>query len=133
MRLIINSPVCCWSQGEPDMAEAALRRLAEVTATSAIETKQIEPEQVEPEQVDSPRSIMTQASFSIDAEQALKLNRQGETLKQQENWEGAIAAYLKAVELNPNFSWSHHSLGDCYKKLSQWKDAGSGLSAGDST
>jgi len=37
--------------------------------------------------------------------------------------EDAIAAYRLAVEQNPNFSWSHHNLGDALAKLDRLDEA----------
>ncbi len=47
----------------------------------------------------------------------------GNSLEESGEFNDAVAAYRKAVELNPDFSWSHHSLGDVLLKLERWEDA----------
>ena len=104
------------SQGSPDMAESVLRRLAAVNAapqSNAIATQTAQP--------------AAQADY-VQA-QALSFHQQGETLQAQKNWEGAIAAYQKAIELNPTFSWSHHNLGNCYKTCGSWPAAAAAYQA----
>ena len=54
---------------------------------------------------------------------ALTLHHQADVLREAGRWEEAIADYKKAIRLNPEFSWSYHSLGDCYKKLGDWSEA----------
>ncbi|PZO13577.1 MAG: hypothetical protein DCF25_15890 [Leptolyngbya foveolarum] len=94
------------SQGSPDMAEAVLQRLATVDAAP------------------QKGAIAPKTSQGANAQQqALKIHQQGETLQKQGEWEGAIAAYQKAIEFNSTFSWSHHNLGDCYKKIRHWSAA----------
>ena len=94
------------SQGSSDRAEAVLRRLATVSA--------------DPQR----GAIATKTNQGSHTQQpALRVHQQGETLQKQGKWEGAIAAYQKAIELNPTFSWSHHNLGDCYKKSRNWSAA----------
>ncbi|MBE9097328.1 tetratricopeptide repeat-containing sulfotransferase family protein [Tychonema sp. LEGE 07203] len=47
----------------------------------------------------------------------------GNSLQSSGRFDDAVAAYRKAVELNPDFSWSYHGLGDVLLKLEQWEDA----------
>ncbi|HSF73639.1 MAG TPA: tetratricopeptide repeat protein [Microcoleus sp.] len=47
----------------------------------------------------------------------------GNSLQESDRFDEAVAAYKKAIELNPNFSWSYHSLGDVLLKLEQWEEA----------
>ncbi|MEG4073310.1 tetratricopeptide repeat protein [Microcoleus sp. Pol14C2] len=47
----------------------------------------------------------------------------GNSLQESGRFEEAVAAYKKAIELNPNFSWSYHSLGDVLLKLEKWEEA----------
>ena len=47
----------------------------------------------------------------------------GNSLQESGRLDEAVAAYKKAIELNPNFSWSYHSLGDVLLKLEKWKEA----------
>ena len=47
----------------------------------------------------------------------------GNFLQESGRFDEAVAAYKKAVELNPNFSWSYHSLGDVLLKLEKWEEA----------
>jgi tetratricopeptide (TPR) repeat protein len=47
----------------------------------------------------------------------------GNSLQESGEFNDAVAAYRKAIELNPDFSWSHHSLGDVLLKLERWEDA----------
>ena len=47
----------------------------------------------------------------------------GNSLQESGRFDEAVAAYKKAVELNPNFSWSYHSLGDVLLKLEKWEEA----------
>src|SRR4028119_1412460 len=47
----------------------------------------------------------------------------GNSLQESGRFDEAVAAYKKAIELNPNFSWSYHSLGDVLLKLEKWEEA----------
>ena len=47
----------------------------------------------------------------------------GNFLQESGRFDEAVAAYKKAIELNPNFSWSYHSLGDVLLKLEKWEEA----------
>jgi tetratricopeptide (TPR) repeat protein len=47
----------------------------------------------------------------------------GNSLQESGQFDEAVAAYKKAIELNPNFSWSYHSLGDILLKLEKWEEA----------
>ena len=47
----------------------------------------------------------------------------GNSLQESGRFDEAVAAYKKAVELNPNFSWSYHCLGDVLLKLEKWEEA----------
>ena len=47
----------------------------------------------------------------------------GNSLQESGRLDEAVAAYKKAIELNPNFSWSYHSLGDVLLKLEKWEEA----------
>ena len=47
----------------------------------------------------------------------------GNSLQESGRFDEAVAAYKKAVELNPNFSWSYHSLGDVLLKIEKWDEA----------
>ena len=47
----------------------------------------------------------------------------GNSLQESGRFQEAVAAYKKAIELNPNFSWSYHSLGDVLLKLEKWEEA----------
>ncbi|MGB3267387.1 MAG: tetratricopeptide repeat protein, partial [Microcoleus sp.] len=47
----------------------------------------------------------------------------GNSLQSSGRFDEAVAAYRKAVELNPDFSWSYHNLGDVLLKLERFDDA----------
>ncbi len=47
----------------------------------------------------------------------------GNYLQESGQFDDAVAAYKKAIELNPNFSWSYHSLGDVLLKLEKLEEA----------
>ncbi|MEL6580416.1 MAG: tetratricopeptide repeat protein [Cyanobacteria bacterium J06621_12] len=47
----------------------------------------------------------------------------GDALSKREDWQGAVQAYLQAIALKPEFSWSHNNLGDAYLKLDQCSEA----------
>ncbi|MEG4624609.1 tetratricopeptide repeat protein [Microcoleus sp. w1-18aA5] len=47
----------------------------------------------------------------------------GNSLQESGRFDEAVAAYKKAIELNPKFSWSYHSLGDVWLKLAKWEEA----------
>jgi len=47
----------------------------------------------------------------------------GDQLLEEGNLEEAIAAYRRAIELNPDHSWSHHNLGEALAKLGQLEEA----------
>ena len=46
-----------------------------------------------------------------------------ETFKKQEQWQPAAQAFQRAIELNADFFWSWHNLGDVLSKLQQWQPA----------
>jgi Tfp pilus assembly protein PilF len=48
---------------------------------------------------------------------------EGDQLVEEGNLEGAIAAYHRAIEQNPDHSWSHHNLGEALAKLGQFEEA----------
>ncbi|MEG4862378.1 MULTISPECIES: FkbM family methyltransferase [unclassified Microcoleus] len=48
---------------------------------------------------------------------------EGALLLGEGNLEGAIAAYHRAIEQNPDHSWSHHNLGEALAKLGQFEKA----------
>src|SRR6476661_4658021 len=45
------------------------------------------------------------------------------SLQESGQFDNAVAAYKKAIELNPDFSWSFCNLGDALTKLKQWNEA----------
>lgn len=47
----------------------------------------------------------------------------GNSLQESGKFDEAVIAYQKAVELNPDFSWSYHCLGDVFVKLERWEEA----------
>ncbi|MBD1830240.1 tetratricopeptide repeat protein [Microcoleus vaginatus GB1-A2] len=47
----------------------------------------------------------------------------GNSLQESGRFDEAVAAYKKAIELTPDFSWSYHSLGDVLLKLGKWEEA----------
>ncbi|TVU53449.1 MAG: tetratricopeptide repeat protein [Arthrospira sp. PLM2.Bin9] len=55
--------------------------------------------------------------------EALSLHQKAENYLAQGKAEKAIAFYQKAIQLNPDFSWSHHKLGDAFSQLERWEDA----------
>ncbi|MEG4422794.1 MULTISPECIES: tetratricopeptide repeat protein [unclassified Microcoleus] len=48
---------------------------------------------------------------------------EGDRLLESGTLEEAIAAYRRAIELNPDLSWSHHNLGEALAKLGQLEEA----------
>jgi tetratricopeptide (TPR) repeat protein len=48
---------------------------------------------------------------------------EGARLLEDGNLEGAIAAYRRAIEIDPDISWSHHNLGEALAKLGQFEEA----------
>jgi tetratricopeptide (TPR) repeat protein len=47
----------------------------------------------------------------------------GNSMQASGRFDDAVAAYKKAIELNPDFSWSYHGLGDVLLKLERWENA----------
>jgi tetratricopeptide (TPR) repeat protein len=47
----------------------------------------------------------------------------GNQFLEEGNLEEAIAAFRRAIELNPDLSWSHHNLGEALAKLGQFEEA----------
>lgn len=47
----------------------------------------------------------------------------GDLLKSQEQFQEAVAAYSRAIELDPDFFWSYNNLGDTLLKLEKWEEA----------
>ena len=54
---------------------------------------------------------------------AYEFYRQAETFLSQGKIEAAISLYQRSIELNPNFSWSYHQLGEACSKLKKWEEA----------
>ncbi|MGB3404534.1 MAG: tetratricopeptide repeat protein [Microcoleaceae cyanobacterium] len=46
---------------------------------------------------------------------------QGNQCKQSEQYQDAVEAYEKAIELNPNFSWYYHNLAEVFFELEEWE------------
>ena len=44
-------------------------------------------------------------------------------LKKEGKLDEAIAAYQQSIELNPNFSWSHHNLGEALAQIGEFEKA----------
>lgn len=51
------------------------------------------------------------------------LYEQAELHRGKRNWEEAIALYQKTIELDPNFSWAYHQLGDIFSRQNKWIEA----------
>ena len=109
------------AQGDSDMAEAILQRMAKVVIEK--ESNKKEKNGSKAGKGKTKGTLASQTAARVNIEQALKLHEQGELLQKQEDWVSAIASYQKAIELNPTFFWSHHNLGSCYKELSYWTEA----------
>lgn len=54
---------------------------------------------------------------------ASSLYEQAEAYRTQEKWEEAIALYQKTIELDSNFSWAYHQLGDVFCHQEKWQEA----------
>ena len=54
---------------------------------------------------------------------ASSLYEQAELYRNQGNLEDAIAFYQKTIELDPNFSWAYHQLGDIFSQQNKWTEA----------
>ncbi|MEL6494723.1 MAG: GNAT family N-acetyltransferase [Cyanobacteria bacterium J06623_7] len=52
-----------------------------------------------------------------------ELYQLGENYRQQQQWQNAVIALERAVELKDDFFWSWHNLGDVYRQLQQWQKA----------
>ena len=48
---------------------------------------------------------------------------QAEGVFAQGNLDAAISLYQRSIELNPNFSWSYHRLGDAFSQQEKWEEA----------
>jgi Tfp pilus assembly protein PilF/GNAT superfamily N-acetyltransferase len=46
-----------------------------------------------------------------------------ETYRKQQQWQSAILAFERAIELKPDFFWSWHHLADVFTQLQQWQPA----------
>ncbi|NJM56874.1 MAG: tetratricopeptide repeat protein [Synechococcales cyanobacterium RU_4_20] len=57
------------------------------------------------------------------AMEAMRWHLQAEQLREEGNWEKAVEAYGEAIALNPEFSWSHHNLGNVWLELEDWQAA----------
>ncbi|MGL6137689.1 MAG: tetratricopeptide repeat protein [Planktothrix sp.] len=54
---------------------------------------------------------------------ASSLYEQAELYRSKGNWEEAIALYQKTIELDPNFSWAYHQLGDIFSQQNKPTEA----------
>ncbi len=48
---------------------------------------------------------------------------QGNQFKQSEQYQDAVVAYQKAIELNANFSWYYNNLAEAWVELEEWEKA----------
>ncbi|TAD94702.1 MAG: tetratricopeptide repeat protein [Oscillatoriales cyanobacterium] len=62
-------------------------------------------------------------SLQVHEETASNYFHRGNLLKQSDKFEEAAAAYQRCTEINPDFSWYHHNLGEVLAKLGQWDGA----------
>jgi tetratricopeptide (TPR) repeat protein len=46
-----------------------------------------------------------------------------DTYRQQQQWQLAVIAFERTIELKPDFFWSWHHLADVFTKLQQWQPA----------
>jgi Tfp pilus assembly protein PilF/ribosomal protein S18 acetylase RimI-like enzyme len=46
-----------------------------------------------------------------------------DTYRQQQQWQLAVIAFERAIELKPDFFWSWHHLADVFTKLQTWEQA----------
>lgn len=54
---------------------------------------------------------------------ASTLYEQAELYRSKGNLEDAIALYQKTIELDSNFSWAYHQLGDIFSQQNKWTEA----------
>ena len=54
-----------------------------------------------------------------------RLLKQANQLKRMGRLDEAIALYHQAIEINPNFAWAYHNLGDALAKKDSWDEASS--------
>jgi Tfp pilus assembly protein PilF len=54
-----------------------------------------------------------------------RLLKQANQLKRKGKLDQAIALYRQAFEINPNFAWAYHNLGDALAKKDSWDEASS--------
>lgn len=47
----------------------------------------------------------------------------GDTFLKLKQWRRAVAAYRQAIQLNPDFVWSHHNLAEALSRLQRWEPA----------
>ena len=53
----------------------------------------------------------------------LEVHNQGDKYFIEKDWSQAIAFYQQAIELNPNYFWSHYNLGRALSQLQRWSEA----------
>ncbi|WP_293336573.1 glycoside hydrolase family 99-like domain-containing protein [Microcoleus sp. CAWBG58] len=63
------------------------------------------------------------SSLQVNEETASNYFHKGNLLKQSDKLQEAAAAYQRCTEINPDFSWYHHNLGEVLVKLGQWDAA----------
>ena len=54
-----------------------------------------------------------------------RLLKQANQLKRKGKLDEAIALYHQVIEINPNFAWAYHNLGDALAKKDSWDEASS--------
>ncbi|MGF1542563.1 MAG: tetratricopeptide repeat protein [Pleurocapsa sp.] len=52
----------------------------------------------------------------------LTIHNLGDRYFKKQQWHQAIANYRQAIELNPDYFWSHYNLGRTLAELSEWED-----------
>ncbi len=69
------------------------------------------------------KEIGIQQQNEISDNSWLEIHNQGDEYFKQEEWEKAIAFYQQAIELNPDYFWSHYNLGRALSELKKWDEA----------
>ncbi|PSB67800.1 hypothetical protein C7B61_04270 [filamentous cyanobacterium CCP1] len=108
-------------QGRPDLAECICWQLLEIDPTQVNYYIQLG------------QSVALQARFeeaiehwqtalTVQPDCAIAYQKQGEVFQALEQWDAAIAAYMQAIELQPNWD-VHYALGGCFGRQHRWQEA----------
>jgi tetratricopeptide (TPR) repeat protein len=109
------------AQGRPDLAERLCWQLLEIDSEQAIYHLQLG--QCVALQARFEEAIdHWQTALTLQPDCGIAYQKQGEVFQTLEQWDEAVTAYARAIELQPSWE-SHYQLGICLGRQERWQEA----------